>query len=119
MGERDKERPLERYCRIKNNINDWYQELVPYNFSEEEIHTLEKYYLPRYGVPATQEDLMLVCLEPNIANFSLKDANKARKIVAKKKMNEVDGLKKQFIDACKNKSLGEYVWETTMGPQMG
>lgn len=119
MGEKDKERPLDRYCRLKNDISQWYDELKPFHFTDEEIKVLEKYYLPRHGVPATQEDLMMVCLEPGIANFTLKDANGARKIVAKKKMNEIEGLKKKFIESCKNHKLGEYVWETTMGPQMG
>ena len=45
---------------------------------------LEPYYLPNYGVPASQEDLMMVCMDKNIAHFTLKEANSARKTVAKK-----------------------------------
>lgn len=83
MGEKDKERPLDRYVRLKNNINEWYQEVKSIGLSENEIKVLEKYYLPRNGVPALQEDLMLVCMDKDIAHFSLKEANNARKIVAK------------------------------------
>ena len=119
MGEEGEERPVNRYIRLKNNINLWYDEVRNWGLSEEEIKILEPYYLPRSGVPATQEDLMMVCMDKNIAHFTLKDANTARKIVAKKQMNKIDELKEKFISQCPNRSFGEYVWKTTMGPQMG
>ena len=118
MGEKGKERPLDRYCRIKEDINRWYQEVNDVGLSKEEIKIIEPYYLPNYGVPASQEDLMLVCLDPKIAHFTLKEANAARKTVAKKKVNEVPLLKEKFISQCPSRILGEYVWETTMEPQM-
>ena len=62
---------------------------------------------------------MMVCLDPKIANFTLKEANAARKTVAKKHMEEIPILKEKFVSQCSNRNLGEYVWETTMGPQMG
>lgn len=119
MGEKGKERPIDRYCRLKNNMDLWYQEVRDRGLSEEEIKILEPYYLPNYGVPASQEDLMMVCLDKNIAHFSLKEANQARKIVAKKHMEEIPILQEKFISQCPNRNFGEYVWETTMGPQMG
>lgn len=119
MGEKGQERPLDRYVRLKNNMNQWYEEVRSRKLTEKQIKTLEKYYLPRFGVPATQEDLMLVCMDKDIAHFTLKEANQARKIVAKKKMDQVETLKEKFISQCENENFGEYVWETTMGPQMG
>jgi DNA polymerase-3 subunit alpha len=119
MGEKGKERPLDRYCRLKSNINLWYNECRNRGLSEEEIKILEPYYLPNYGVPASQEDLMMVCMDKNIAHFTLKEANSARKTVAKKHMEEIPILKEKFVSQCPNRNFGEYVWETTMGPQMG
>ena len=119
MGEKDKERPLDRYCRLKDNIDLWYQECRDRGLSEEEIRILKPYYLPNYGVPASQEDLMEICMDKNIAHFTLGEANTARKIVAKKQMNKISELKEKFITQCPNENFGEYVWETTMGPQMG
>lgn len=119
MGEKGKERPLDRYCRLKEDINLWYDEVRERGLSEEEIKVLEPYYLPNYGVPADQESLMMVCLDPKIANFTLKEANAARKTVAKKHMEEIPILHEKFVSQCPNRNLGEYVWETTMGPQMG
>ena len=116
MGEKGKERPLDRYCRIKEDINRWYDEVRERGLSEEEIKVLEPYYLPNYGVPADQESLMLVCLDEKLAHFTLKEANNARKIVAKKHMGEIPILHEKFVSQCPNENLGEYVWETTMGP---
>ena len=118
MGEKGKERPIDRYCRLKNDINLWYQEVRDRNLSEEEIKILEPYYLPNFGTPCSQEDLMEVCMDKNIAHFTLAEANAARKIVAKKQIKKVPELKEKFVSQCPNAILGEYVWETVMEPQM-
>ena len=119
MGEKGEERPLDRYCRLKNDMIQWYKELEKWHITKEQTKILEKYYLPNYGVPAAQEDLMMVCLDPELGHFTLKEANGARKIVAKKKMSEIPALKEKFVSQCPTRNLGEYVWKTTMGPQMG
>lgn len=116
MGEPGKERPIERYCRLKNDMSLWYQECRAAGLTEDEIKVLEPYYLPNFGVPASQEDLMMVCLDKNIAHFTLKEANAARKTVAKKKVNEVPILREKFISQCPTQQMGEYVWETVMEP---
>lgn len=119
MAEKGHERPLDRYVRMKYNIQDWYKEAEEWGLSGEQIALLEKYYLPRYAVPAMQEDLMLVVMDECISHFSLKEANDARKIVAKKQMARIPELKGKFLSQCPDKNLGEYVWETCMLPQMG
>lgn len=118
VGEKGKERPMDRYVRIKNNIDDWYSEMRQYGLSENEIKILEPHYKQYYGTPTTQESLMLVCLDKNIANFTLKEANNARKIVSKKKIKDVAELHEKFVKSCANPLLGQYVWETCMEPQM-
>ena len=118
MGEKGKERPMDRYCRLKNDMQLWYREVRSRGLSEEEIKILEPYYLPNFGTPCSQEDLMEVCMDKNIAHFTLAEANMARKIVAKKQVKKVPELKEKFISQCPNRILGEYVWETVMEPQM-
>lgn len=118
MGEKGKERPMDRYCRLKNDMQLWYREVRSRGLSEEEIKILEPYYLPNFGTPCSQEDLMEVCMDKNIAHFTLAEANMARKIVAKKQVKKVPELKEKFISQCPNRVLGEYVWETVMEPQM-
>ncbi len=117
-GEAGKERPIDRYCRLRANMNLWYQEVHDVGLTEKEIKNLEQYYLPNFGTPTAQEDLMMVCLDENIAHFTLSEANYARKVVAKKKIKEVPALKEKFVSQCPRRVLGEYVWETVMNPQM-
>lgn len=119
MGEPGEERPLDRYCRLKEDMRAWYMEAKDAGLTEEQIKTLEPYYLPNCGVPSSQEDMMEICMDEKIANFSLSEANATRKIVAKKKMDQIPALHEKFVNACPTKRFGEYVWKTTMGPQMG
>lgn len=118
MGEKGKERPLDRYARLKNDISQWYKEMEERNLSKEEIGILEEYCLESYGVPALQEDLMEICMDERVSNFSLKEANDARKIVAKKNLKKVPELKEKFLSRCPNTNFAEYVWEIVMMPQM-
>lgn len=117
-GEKGKERPMDRYVRLKANLDEWYDEIRARGLSEKEIRVLEPHYKKYYGTPTTQESLMLLCMDKDVANFSLKDANMARKVVAKKNLKAVPLLQEKFINACPTKALGEYVWETCMLPQM-
>lgn len=118
MGEKGKERPLDRYCRLKSDIQLWYDEVKEHGLNNDEIKILEPYYLPNFGTPCSQEDLMEVCMDKNIAHFTLAEANMARKIVAKKQVKKVPELREKFISQCPNRNFGEYVWETVMEPQM-
>ena len=117
-GEKGEERPIEKYVRFKNNIQLWYNECHQWGLTEEEIKILEPYYLPVSGVPTTQEKLMLLCMEPKLAHFSLAESNAARKICAKKQLNKIPELKEKFISQCPRKELGEYVWHSAIEPQM-
>lgn len=119
QGEKGQERPADRYTRLKNDMSQWYDEVRnEWHLTEEEIKILEPYYLPRCGTPCAQEDLMLICMDKDISNFSLADANAARKIIGKKLIKKVPELKEKFLNACPNKNFGNYIWKTTMEGQM-
>ena len=83
MGEGGKERPADRYCRLKNDISQWYAEMDAAGLTKEEQKTLEKYMLDDYGAPSSQEVLMTILMDEDICGFSLKESNEARKLVAK------------------------------------
>ena len=117
-GEKGRERPIDRYVRFKNNIQLWYAECKQWNLSDDEVKILEPYYLPVSGCPTTQEKLMLLCMEPKLAHFSLAEANAARKVCSKKQLNKIPELKEKFVYNCPNENLGEYVWETAILPQL-
>lgn len=117
-GEKGKERPMDRYVRMKSNIQNWYDECEARGLSKEEVKVLEPYYLPTYATPTTQEKLMLLCMDEKIAHFSLGDANLARKVCAKKQLLKIPALKEKFVSQCPNRNFGEYVWQTAIEPQM-
>lgn len=123
MGEKDGEQPVDRYIRMKGNIQLWYNEMKTYGLTKEEISILEPHYLPVYGTPNTQEDMMEVLMNPQITDFDLILANKARKIVAKKKANDVAGFMELFYEkgekaGCRKEFLA-YIWLTCIKPQLG
>ena len=118
-AEKGQETPMDKYIRFKNNIQLWYEEMHQAGLTKEEMKTLEPYFKDSYGVPPSQEQLMRMLMDENICNFSLKDANAARKIVGKKQMNKIPALKQQVLDQAASPALGQYVWKCGIGPQMG
>lgn len=117
-GEKDQERPIERYVRLKKNINQWYRECINFGLTEEEIKILEPHYLPFFGVPTTQERAMLLCMDENLGHFTLAEANATRKVISKKQVKKVPEQKEKFVSQCPSRKIGEYVWKTAMEPQM-
>ena len=118
-AEKGAETPLDKYVRFKNNINLWYQEMKKWGLTEEEMKTVEPYFKSSYGVPPSQEQLMMMLMDENICGFNLKEANAARKIVGKKQMDKIPELHQKVLDQAKSKALGKYIWAQGVGPQMG
>ena len=118
-SEKGGETPTERYKRMKRDMSQWYAEMQRWGISRTDQKILEKYYLETYATPAQQEDMMMILMDENICNFSLKEANDARKICAKKQMNRIDELHELVLQKATSRQLGEYVWETAIKPQMG
>lgn len=110
------EQPMDKYVRFKNDISQWYDEMKEAGLNEEEIKVLEEHLLNCYGVANTQEDLMEMSMNPKIANFTLSEANKLRKTVAKAKAkDQLVVVKEMFynkgMENGNRKELLEYVWE--------
>jgi len=118
-SEKGAETPMEKYIRFKNNLDLWYREMNNAGLTKEEQKVLEPYFKKSYGVPPSQEQLMMMLMDKDICNFSLKDANAARKIVGKKQMSKIPALKEQVLAQASSPALGQYVWKCGIGPQMG
>ena len=118
-AEKGQETPMQKYARFKNDISLWYDEMDRYNLTDNEVKALEPYFLKSYGVPPSQEQMMMMLMDKNLCNFSLKDANAARKIVGKKQMSKIPALKEQVMAQAARPELGKYIWECGIGPQMG
>ena len=118
-SEKGQESPMEKYIRFKNNIDLWYKEMDEYGLTKEEQKILEPYFKSSHGVPPSQEQLMRMLMDEKICHFTLGEANAARKIVGKKQMSKIPGLKKQILDQASSPCMGNYVWTCGVGPQMG
>lgn len=118
-AEKGAETPLDKYVRFKNDISQWYDEMHRAGLSEEEIKTIEPYFKSSYGVPPSQEQLMMMLMDKDICGFTLAEANAARKIVGKKQMDKIPELHEKVLKQAKSKALGKYVWSNGVGPQMG
>ena len=113
------EMPLDKYVRYKNNINQWYMEMDRCGLTKEEQTAIEPHFKSSYGVPPSQEQLMRMLMDENICGFTLAEANAARKIVGKKQMSKIPGLKEKVLKSAKSPALGQYIWKYGAGPQMG
>lgn len=118
-AEKGAETPMEKYIRYKNNLQLWYDEMNKYGLTQKEMITLEPYFKSSYGVPPSQEQMMLMLMDKDICHFTLAEANAARKIVGKKQMNKIPELHKKVLEQANSPILGKYVWECGIGPQMG
>ena len=118
-SEQGAEMPLDKYVRYKNNISLWYKEMERCGLTKDEQKVVEPYFKSSYGVPPSQEQLMRMLMDEHICGFSLAEANAARKIVGKKQMSKIPGLKQKVLESATSKNLGEYIWKYGAGPQMG
>lgn len=119
MAEDGKESPLDKFVRYKNNISLWYKEMKNSGLTEEEMHTMEKYMLKSHGVAISQECIMWSLMDEKICGFTLKEANTARKIISKKKMNELPALKEKVLSKATSPAIGQYEWEYVIMPSAG
>ena len=82
-SEKGAETPMDKYIRFKNNLDLWYKEMREAGLTQDEVQVLEPYFKKSYGVPPSQEQLMMMLMDENICGFTLKEANAARKIVGR------------------------------------
>lgn len=117
------EQPLDTFAKYKSNPTLWYQEMLMAGLNDEEQELMEKHLKPVYGVAPSQELMMMLSMDPKIAGFSVKEANKLRKAVAKKKKELVDECHELFYK--KGRELGtreellDYVWNVQIHRQVG
>ena len=116
--------PIDRYNDNKRDINNWYREMREAGLTQDEVKVMEKHLLKNYGVASTQEQAMKLSMDEKIANFTLVEANKLRKAIAKSYAKDmISDVYNKFID--KGVATGnrqgflEYVWESCIVPMLG
>jgi DNA polymerase-3 subunit alpha len=123
MSEEGKEQPLEMYVRYKNNINEWYQDMENFGLNDKEIDIMKNHLLQDYGVCSSQERMMLLSMDDNIADFDVVESNVLRKSVAKKKKDLLEQSEKRLYEkgaeSGASKTLLQYVWDVQIAMQRG
>lgn len=123
MPEHGKESPIDTYAKYKNNISLWYDEMRTFGLTESEIKTLEPHLLLVYGVADTQEIVMEMVMDKSISAFTIPEANKLRKAIAKKRQDLVEDARVLFYEKGKKNGARElllaYVWEIQIVRQLG
>lgn len=117
------EMPMDTYYRYKNNIQNWYDDMRTFGLTEKEIEIMKRHLLTHYGVAESQESMMLLVMDNEISGFSVAEADKLRKAVAKKSAKDFDKMHDVFYE--KGRALGTsekllaYVWEIQILRQKG
>jgi DNA polymerase-3 subunit alpha len=93
------------------------KEMRSHCLSEQMIELMHKHCDRYWGCCAIQEQMMEILMD--VANFTLGEANNARKIVGKKLMNKIPELKAQVYDKINNPQAADYIWEVAVAPQLG
>ena len=117
------ELPLAKFARFKRAPELWYDEMRDAGLNAAEIKILEKYLAKKCGVGESQEVIMQIVMDPQISAFDMKEANKLRKTIAKKKFREIEAVKALFYEkghaAGTRDALLDYVWNVQVNYQLG
>ena len=117
------EPPLETFKRYKEDITEWYKDMTEYGLTENEQNVLKKYLSNSYGLAESQEKVMLISMDKEVAGFTLKESNKLRKSIAKKNPKILEETKELFFDSCKlmgtREIFANYVWNEVFAKSFG
>lgn len=119
MAEDGGEPPMEKYVRFKRNPELVHKEMKKYGLTAQEEETLNKYVGKSYGIGISQEQLMRTLMDPDICDFSLAQANSARKVVSKKRMDKIAELKSEVFEKASSLAMADYVWDNIASTQLG
>ena len=110
----DGEQPIDIYTKQKLAPQIWYDDMYANGLTADEIKVLEKYLKEKDGVADSQEVVMQLSMDPQISGFDMKDANRLRKIIAKKNFKDIEAMH-EYYNECGRKlgtsqAMLNYVW---------
>lgn len=115
--------PIDVYCSHKTDIGLWYKEMRDAGLTDEEIAVIEPHLKQVYGVSSLQEEIMLLSMDEKISGFTVSEANKLRKAIAKKKPKLMEEIKELFYkkgsERGTSKRLLDYIWNVQVHYQAG
>lgn len=108
------EQPMDMYVRYRKNINEWYQDMTDYGIPQDEQEILKELLGNYCGMMIAQSTMMSVLMDERVCGFTLKEADKARKAVAKKSPEALAQTEKTLYEkgyACgRSKAFLDYLW---------
>ena len=117
------ETPIDRYIRYKSNHQEWVNDTVAFGLNDEERECLWEYLADAYGLADSQEKIMRLSMDRRVSGYTLKEANKLRKSIAKKDEKLQAEAKAQFFEY--GRKLGtrevflDYIWNVVFAASMG
>lgn len=119
----DGEQPIDIYVKHKLAPQIWYDDMYSRGLTTSEIQVLEKYLKEKDGVAESQEVVMQLSMDPQISGFDMKDANRLRKIIAKKNFKDIEKMH-EYFNECGAKLgtsqvLLDYVWNVQFALSFG
>lgn len=121
MPEKGEKTPVEEYVEFKEHPNKLKEDIYKLNATEEEKKILYDFMKPYGGILDSQESAMLAVMLP-FTNYDVPHANKIRKIIAKKKLKEVDAAREEYykigLENGVSKDILWYIWDVNIKRQM-
>lgn len=108
------EQPMDMYVRYRRNIKDWYEDMTAYGIPQKEQEILKELLGNYCGMMIAQSTMMSVLMDKRICGFTLKEADKARKAVAKRSPEALIETEKTLYEkgfSCgRSKAFLDYLW---------
>ena len=123
MPDNADETPIDKYQRYKESHDAWVEDTKSYGLNDDERAILWEYLADAYGLANSQEKIMRLSMDSRVSGYSLKEANKLRKSIARKDEKLQAEAKAQFFEY--GQKLGtrdvflDYVWNVVFGASMG
>lgn len=110
----DGEQPMDKYVRYRKDINEWYKDMTEYGIDDSEQEIFKRLLSKYNGVLISQEQMMIILMDKEVCNFTLKEADKARKAVAKKNPQALaeteERLYTKGAECGRSKAFLDYLW---------
>mgnify|MGYP003289622655 CR=1 FL=1 len=117
------ETPIDKYKRYKDNHQEWVNDTIAYGLNDDERAILWHYLSDAYGMADSQEKVMRLSMNEHTSGYTLKEANKLRKSIAKKDNKLQEEAKALFFECCKRQGtrdiFADYIWNVVFAPSMG
>lgn len=123
MPDNADETPIDRYIRYKNSRQEWVNDTIAFGLNDAERECLWEHLSDAYGLADSQEKIMRLSMDKRVSGYSLKEANKLRKSIAKKDEKLQAEAKKQFFEY--GHKLGtrevflDYIWNVVFAASFG